>query len=157
MSETAYLHRLAYFSSASRVLTHEDLSDILSVAQTRNRADDITGMLLFHEGSFFQVLEGDQAIITACYDRIRRDLRHVGCMKMLDEPCTQRFFPDWAMGFVPFDDLDDFQSRSFFDLRNIHERMAQQSDTGTEPVRVLTDVFINSLMINFLGPDKLRA
>lgn len=157
MSETAHIHRLAYFSSASRVLSQDDLNDILSVAQARNAADHITGMLLFHDGSFFQVLEGEQAVIAACYDRIRRDLRHTGCLKMLDQPSVDRFFPDWAMGFVPFADLDDFQTRSFFDLHDIHERMAQHNECDKEPVRVLTDVFINSLMINILGPEKKRA
>ncbi|MEM7363377.1 MAG: BLUF domain-containing protein, partial [Pseudomonadota bacterium] len=35
----------------------------------------VTGMLLYHEGSFLQALEGDRAVVEALYERIEEDPR----------------------------------------------------------------------------------
>lgn len=48
-----------------------------------NNEDDITGILLFSEGNFFQVLEGKKEKVLALYEKIKLDDRHRNIIKIL--------------------------------------------------------------------------
>ena len=50
--------QLAYVSNASRLMSSASLSMLLRQARASNKRHDITGMLLYKDGSFLQVLEG---------------------------------------------------------------------------------------------------
>jgi hypothetical protein len=75
-----------------------DLDDILRVARKNNAALGITGMLLFVNPSFLQVLEGSQAHTDQMFERIRADRRHARTVLLLREPIEQRSFSDWTIG-----------------------------------------------------------
>lgn len=110
---------LIYVSSAIDALSESDLDDILRRSRARNREHDISGLLLFHDGSFLQVLEGPEEAVKACYERIRQDPRHSGTLCLFDRPVAERRFADWSMAFVPFDELDSSQKDGFVDLRDV--------------------------------------
>jgi len=55
-------------------------------------------MLLYHQDSFFQVLEGPPAAVDKIYQRISEDSRHVKIVKLIQEPIDERGFADWTMG-----------------------------------------------------------
>lgn len=42
----------------------------------KNARVDVTGMLLYHGRTFFQVLEGDRGVVEPLFDRIGKDKRH---------------------------------------------------------------------------------
>ncbi len=90
---------VAYVSSATHELSREELSQILAISRERNAPDGITGLLLYCDGNFIQVLEGPEAAIRATVDRIRRDPRHHQFTLLLDQPIGERAFAGWAMGF----------------------------------------------------------
>ena len=94
------LHTLVYVSSAVGALTEADLEAILAVSRDRNRQDDITGVLLYHDGNFMQCLEGESEKVHATYERICRDRRHTGTVVLIDAPITERSFSGWAMGYL---------------------------------------------------------
>jgi hypothetical protein len=73
------------------------LSGILLDARRCNERDGITGALVCRHDIFLQFLEGPEATVTATYDRIRRDDRHVEPRQLLKRPSTTRIFGDWAM------------------------------------------------------------
>jgi len=72
------MRRLIYTSTSPKLLTGHDLENILSVSRRNNLRDGITGLLIYHEGSFLQVLEGPDAKIEASFERISSDPRHKG-------------------------------------------------------------------------------
>ena len=90
--------RIFYISAATRFATARELDDILAVSRERNLADQITGLLLYHDGSFAQILEGPDEAVRNCFERIKADDRHVGCRKLLEEEIEERYFNDWSMG-----------------------------------------------------------
>jgi len=90
--------RIFYISAATRFATARELDDILAVARERNRADQITGLLLYHDGSFAQILEGPDEAVRNCFERIKADDRHLGCRLLLEDETTERYFDDWSMG-----------------------------------------------------------
>jgi len=67
------LHRIIYMSTAVGVLRAEELDRIYLRAQAADARAGITGLMLFYEGVFLQVLEGPAAGVTSLLERIRRD------------------------------------------------------------------------------------
>lgn len=93
------LLRLLYLSAAARRLDEDDLDEILFCARRNNAANGITGILLYMDDAFLQVLEGDPKMVEATLARIENDGRHEALRMLLRETCTTRRFPDWSMGF----------------------------------------------------------
>lgn len=91
--------RLVYSSSARAGLAEQDLEQILQSARTRNAAHNISGMLLYAEGVFLQLLEGYAPDVRKVYARIMRDQRHHNLVKLIEEPIVERDFPVWTMGY----------------------------------------------------------
>lgn len=94
------LAHLVYASAETTTLVREELVGILEHSRVANRARDITGILLYAEGSFFQVLEGDADAVDETFARIAHDPRHADIVIIVREPIHHRSFPDWSMGFA---------------------------------------------------------
>ncbi len=90
---------LVYLSSAVTPFTHSELTDLLEKSRVNNAAVGISGMLLYKDGNFMQVLEGDEGAVRTLYDKVARDPRHRGLLVLLQGPLAERQFPDWSMGF----------------------------------------------------------
>ena len=92
------MRQLLYASTTNREISDDVLNDILAVSRKNNARVGVTGMLLFIEGAFMQVLEGEAQAVTETYTRICRDKRHWNTMVLLDRDAP-RAFGEWSMGF----------------------------------------------------------
>jgi hypothetical protein len=120
------LKHLIYTSVAMPGFVPADLRRILQVARHANAQRSITGMLIYSDNSFFQVLEGDEATVDALFTTIAADPHHKRVTMIIQEPIAKRDFSDWTMGFVEIEatelttieGLNDFfgQGRSLADL-----------------------------------------
>lgn len=104
---------LIYASTATHKLSRQEIMDILDKSREKNKQLDITGMLLYKDGNFLQVLEGEENVVTKLYETIEADLRHIGTHLMLKRPIDERTFGDWQMGFVDLDDVDPSQLEGY--------------------------------------------
>lgn len=95
------VHRLVYVSAATTEFSDAELRELLSVARSNNSARGVTGMLLYHQGSFIQVLEGAQPEVESIYAKIEQDPRHENSTILLKGDADERTFEGWAMGYVP--------------------------------------------------------
>lgn len=93
------LWRKTYISTTRCDDIGQDLLAILNTSRTRNAEDGLTGVLLVSGGSFYQSLEGDNDHVDRTFARIARDRRHDGIIALMDEPCEQRAFAGWSMGY----------------------------------------------------------
>jgi len=93
------LNHVIYASAATRRFETADLTALLQAARKHNDAHGLTGMLLYTEGSFFQVLEGPPDAVKDVYSRIVRDKRHDQVTKIVAEAIPSRSFANWTMGF----------------------------------------------------------
>jgi len=91
--------QLIYVSSATKEMTEEDLLYLLEQSRTRNLKQHVTGMLLYLNRNFIQVLEGDTQDVDDIYEDIIKDDRNTGNILMVKEEINERIFPDWSMGF----------------------------------------------------------
>ena len=100
MPTEADLIHLVYASVATKPLERDELLALLTVVRRINESLGVTGILLYVDGTFFQVLEGSSADVTALYDKIHGDRRHTRVLKLIQEPIAARDFPDWSMGYA---------------------------------------------------------
>lgn len=98
----ALIH-LIYVSTAFSELGAGDLERILESAVRRNTALNVTGMLLYADGSFMQVLEGEAAAVDEVFARVENDTRHTGIFLIERAPIDERSFDKWSMGFKRLD------------------------------------------------------
>ena len=75
------------------------IADICAVAQVRNAALDITGVLTFRDGRFAQVIEGPEAALRELMAGITRDLRHHSLVVVADSALALRRYTDWQMTY----------------------------------------------------------
>ena len=57
-------------------------------------------MLVYHAGSFLQILEGPPDVVEALVAKIKRDPRHHDFKLLLGEESEEREFDEWSMGFA---------------------------------------------------------
>jgi len=98
---SAGLVSVSYVSAASEPFDDDRLHDLLAQSRRSNHGHDLTGMLLYRRGRFFQVLEGPQHAVDELMDKIRRDPRHTGVRVLLSEGIGERRFTEWTMGYEP--------------------------------------------------------
>ncbi|MFC5497760.1 BLUF domain-containing protein [Caenimonas terrae] len=119
------LHSFVYASSATTLFTDHELEVLLEQARENNRVHQVTGMLLYCDGNFFQALEGTEPALEAVLARIRPSSRHRGLITLYYEPIAQREFGGWDMAFRRMD-------RAEFQRLNI----------GSTPTRLLLRSFL---------------
>ena len=93
------VYQLIYTSSATPSLDDFALREIAQSSSFNNQQIGVTGLLLFHQGSILQVLEGDKESVLAVYEKVKLDERHTGCMILSTRMSEQREFSDWFMGY----------------------------------------------------------
>lgn len=91
--------QMIYTSEATTKFSPAELQDLLLSARRNNDRDAITGMLLYEDGTFLQVLEGENEVVEATYQRIAADRRHHKIMLIARFEVDHRSFHDWEMGF----------------------------------------------------------
>jgi hypothetical protein len=90
--ESAGFYHFFYLSSARSKSVSDEIDAILAASRRNKMKVDVTGMLLFHEWSFIQYLEGPQAGVVATRARIALDDRHSGMLNLSEGPVAQCLF-----------------------------------------------------------------
>jgi hypothetical protein len=111
------LHRTVYMSTAVGVLRAEELDRIYLRAKSANSREGITGLMLFYEGVFLQVLEGPVAGVTSLMEKIRRDRRHANLVVLESGAVEARSFHQSPMHFIAARNLSAGEKQAFSDLR----------------------------------------
>jgi hypothetical protein len=57
-------------------------------------------MLLYTEGSFFQILEGEETVVDALFAKISQDKRHTKAVTIMRKTIPNRSFGEWTMGYA---------------------------------------------------------
>jgi hypothetical protein len=110
---TSLVHCI-YVSTASRSFHPHELVELVSAAREKNKRLNITGVLLYMGGRFFQVLEGESAAVEDVYASIVADTRHKEVTQIIFETISKRSFEDWSMSLVDLsgDKLDQILALS---------------------------------------------
>lgn len=93
------VHLIYSSASTDKDLSEVELTTILNQSRENNEKKDISGILLYEDGSFFQVLEGERHLVDALYEKICKDKRHQNVTKIIEEEIEEKSFGDWSMGY----------------------------------------------------------
>ena len=94
------LVRLLYASTAHPSVDGNEYRKILLTAQTKNNEASVSGMLVFNQKYFLQVLEGDRSVLNALYNKIAKDPRHHSLEILGIEEIATRDYGTWSMGYA---------------------------------------------------------
>lgn len=98
------MYYLIYSSMAAPDVTSTDMQAIISSSERNNRENQITGILIYHDGGFIQMLEGEENAVLETYHRITQDDRHSAVVKLFSGESAKRHFPHWKMALEIVDD-----------------------------------------------------
>jgi len=93
-------YAISYVSTASRNLEEEKIENILRISEENNNKNNVTGLLLFSEGNFFQIVEGRKEDITELYKKIEKDPRHHNIIKLFEKRIHKEAFDGYKSDFI---------------------------------------------------------
>ncbi len=94
------VYTLLYLSTSINTDTAAyDLDKILTKSRENNKKKNITGVLVYANGVYLQVIEGNKDDIIELYKKIVSDSTHYGVIKIWEGYCEKRTFEKWSMGF----------------------------------------------------------
>jgi hypothetical protein len=97
------VYRLIYVSLETAPFTDEQLDELLRKSRRANLASGITGLLLYMDGHFMQILEGSKAAVLALIAKIKSDPRHRDLAVLMEGETPNREFKEWSMGLRKLD------------------------------------------------------
>ena len=103
---TDQIYQTVYTSAATEDWSPERLHALLEGARRHNASVDVTGVLLYADRTFFQVLEGPKAAVQGLCSHIRNDPRHTRFAILYEKEVAQRSFPEWSMGYEDISQQD---------------------------------------------------
>ena len=110
------LYCLVYTSIASRKMSDDDLKVLLKTIRKNNEIRQVTGILLYLDPFFIQVLEGEEVIVNNLFTRIKQDSRHNKVSLIYKKPIEVRYFSNWTMGFskITYENVSTMEGFSDF-------------------------------------------
>ncbi len=120
------INYLIYISAAKSFISRREINNILASAKQYNPEHDITGILLYHDDFFLQMLEGPNLALEKLFSRIKADPRHTCLYEPLRGSIPKRFFPKWSMGFSQFDQVSEKSRINTFS--NLLEKLAEEQN-----------------------------
>jgi hypothetical protein len=94
------VHQLIYSSSSRKKILKSHLYIILRQARKNNKMIDVTGLLIYSDLHFFQILEGEKKVVLELFSKISNDKRHSDIQILSENNVDVRSFPTWEMAYA---------------------------------------------------------
>lgn len=138
--EESQIYHLSYVSTSCDNLKYDDIKNILEQSNKNNALSHITGILVYCNKHFFQILEGDKQEITDLFEKISIDHRHDGVIKIHEGFIEKRRFETWHMAFKSYNrelkQLDNLNTEQFYCY--INTKLKEKPDVS---LQILLDFF----------------
>jgi hypothetical protein len=142
------LWRILYQSTEAYEMDSSDMLKLLLDSRAYNAEHRITGLLIYRNRRFMQLLEGEREQLRALYSNITHDARHRDITLEIDGPGSTRMFSDWHMAFAEVPKI-----------RGKPVLAAVESDLeASDALRALSQDHVCAMrMLQFLGADNVVA
>lgn len=118
------IRQLCYLSTASDVPDMPDIARLADSARRYNAVMQLTGLLAYGGGYYFQVLEGPRDNVCAAFGRICRDRRHRDIRLLHDDAISARDFAGMSLSLAELDITRIAGPERMFDARAIPDLVA---------------------------------
>ncbi len=154
--ETSDLYQLVYISriTSTGLSGASTLDDIAEIAIKNNTVDEVTGILCYGNGYFFQCIEGSEQALTNLKNRILMDDRHKDMQTLGFAAIAKRRFTGWSLrsmtlerwmlsdskvkALMPFKPYEwgSTQWHQFLDvLQDYYEEQKMSADNDSQPIK----------------------
>lgn len=155
-SKAIDLYQLVYISciTSTGLSGASTLNDIADTSIKNNKTNDITGILCYGNGYFFQCIEGTEQALTNLKNQLLMDDRHKDLQTLDFSAITTRRFQGWSlrsiilerwlfkdsrmkalMPFKPYSWKED-DSQQFLELlQHYYEKQEQSGDVDSQPIK----------------------
>ncbi len=131
------LKRLMYISTSTQPADANQLLRMCADFAVRNASRNVTGLLVRQANHYFQVLEGDSAVVEELAEKIARDPRHGDFQILHEAQIEARSFADWSMRGLQ---LDQAYTLTPADRQAILSCVAQATDAAQSRPMAVRDL-----------------
>ncbi|MDT0641651.1 BLUF domain-containing protein [Zunongwangia sp. F363] len=93
-------YAVCYVSTANPSIKRWEIEELLLHSRKENNATGITGLLLYSDGNFLQVMEGEKEQIQKLYRKIKEDKRHHNLIRIFGREINKESFDGYDVDFV---------------------------------------------------------
>jgi len=129
--------RIIYISCSQEYLNGQKIQFLLEQSRKNNLQNKISGVLIYVDGDFLQVIEGPKFAVLDLFESIKKDARHKRIMTIVNTEIKKRSFPKWNMGFC---------STDYKELREIKGCENISTETLSKISDKMAHAFINSFI-----------
>lgn len=108
------LKTIIYISNAVKLFEDSHLNRLFYQSFQNNTNNNITGILLYNEGTFIQILEGKEETLDDLFKIIHRDRRHNNITKILDRRIGERLFKKYRTEFSTLNNYGQMEGLETF-------------------------------------------
>ena len=123
---------LIYVSHAADGLKSSDLYDILNKAHEVNANLGISGLLLYKNKRFMQLIEGQEDAVRGLYQKILQDPRHRDLIVLQEDTEPERQFPGWSMAFRNLNTLPSADKLESGEIEFADDALERHSNKATQ-------------------------
>jgi len=131
------LIQLIYGSSAVVDFTKARVLELLRQSRASNEREALTGILLYRDGNFLQVLEGEESVVMKLFEKISADRRHGGVQQLLKSVLVEREFAGWSMAFRDISDEALKKEPAFSEFLNVPSPIPSSVDEPSRAQKLL--------------------
>ena len=121
--------QLTYHSVAVPSIKMSDIEDIMEVSVRNNNRSQLTGCLMYNNGFFLQILEGEEEVVRELFERIALDERNHHVTLLATDNVESRIFKEWAMAYYQFRTADQLNEAQ----QQLKEQLVSLSQTAKKP------------------------
>jgi len=125
-------HELIYTSRATHEMNENELTELLVQSREKNGRLKITGLLVYGNQEFIQLLEGNKDDVFNLYSTIVKDARHTDVKLIWDAEIEKRNFTDWSMAFLNINSVDLTELKTY--SRFLQDGVSSLHCTGNKSI-----------------------
>ncbi|WP_423819546.1 BLUF domain-containing protein [Salinimicrobium sp. TIG7-5_MAKvit] len=96
-------YAISYVSTVASGISKNEIENLLKLTSSNNNQVKITGILLYSNGNFFQVLEGEKTMVTDLFEKIQQDKRHYNLIPIFKKEIEGQKFDTYENLFLSLD------------------------------------------------------
>jgi len=141
------MYYLVYLSTAKKLMGTSELENLMEVSRLNNDKKNITGMLLYADGSIIQLIEGEKDSVYSIYEKILQDPRHTGIIKLKEGELNERNFSHWSMAFEHVSESQMSKLVGYINIKG-QEMISSMDINNKHPAIAFLKSFIKHNVIN---------
>jgi len=91
---------ISYLSTANKDLNQDEVAELLDLTEIRNNNAGVNGLLIYSDGNFFEVIEGEETKIKELFENIKVDPRHRNILIVFEKRIDKPLFDDKEANFI---------------------------------------------------------